>query len=106
MAAANEIHKGDIGTQFKVTIKDGTSAVNISSATTKQLRLKKPSGVILTKNASFFTDGSDGIVTYTSVSGDLDTVGTWFIQGFVAFSGTGKEFSSSTDRFKVHKNLE
>ena len=30
---ANEIHQNDIGTIFKVTVKDGDSAVDISSAT-------------------------------------------------------------------------
>lgn len=33
--AANEIHVNDIGTVFTVTIKDGSSAVNISTASQK-----------------------------------------------------------------------
>ena len=41
--AANEIHINDVGTKFLVTVTDGTSAVNISSASTKQLIFKKPS---------------------------------------------------------------
>ena len=59
--ASNEIHKNDIGTVFKVTIKDGSSAVDISTSTTKQLIFKKPSGQKLEANASYYTDGSDGI---------------------------------------------
>ena len=43
--AANEIHLNDIGTQFLLTVKDGSSAVDISSATTKQ---------IIIKNVSYF----------------------------------------------------
>ena len=31
--AANEIHMNDVGTRFLVTVTDGTSAVDISSAT-------------------------------------------------------------------------
>lgn len=101
---ANEIHKGDIGTQFQVTIKDGSAAVDISSATTKLLKFKKPSGTVLEKPALFYTDGSDGILKYDIVSGDLSEVGTWFLQGFVVFdSGT---FNSDITKFKVHKNLE
>ena len=30
---ANEIHQNDVGTIFKVTVKDGDDAVDISSAT-------------------------------------------------------------------------
>ena len=69
---ANEIHKNDIGTVFKVTIKDSAAVVNVSTATTKQIILKKPSGTKLTKDASFFTDGSDGIITYTTVRGNVE----------------------------------
>ncbi len=102
--AANEIHKDDIGTLFKCTIKDGNTIVDVSSVTTKQLIFKKPSGALLTKAASFFTDGTDGIITYASASGDLNEVGTWRLQGFVDFGST--EFKSDIQRFKVHKNLE
>ena len=34
---ANEIHLDDVGTKFLVTIKDGSSDVNISTASTKQI---------------------------------------------------------------------
>jgi len=47
--AANEIHINDVGTKFLVTVTDGTSAVNISSATTKEFIFQKPSGTKLTK---------------------------------------------------------
>ena len=42
--AANEIHENDVGTKFKLTVKDGSSAVDISSAVaagTKQVIIKK-----------------------------------------------------------------
>ena len=48
--ASNEIHKNDIGTVFKVTIKDGSSAVDIYTSTTKQLIFKKHSGQKLEAN--------------------------------------------------------
>lgn len=95
----------NIGVLFKVTIKEcgETSGKDISTATTKQLIFKKPSGEILTKTASFFTDGTDGIITYTSVSGDLNEIGTWEFQGFVIM-GTS-QFYSTTDTFKVNRNI-
>ncbi len=102
--AANEIHFGDIGTVFKVTIKDDSTVVDISTASTKQIVLKKPSGEKLTKTANFLTDGSDGIITYTTISGDLDEAGMWKIQGYIVLSG-GNTFYTDINAFKVYRNL-
>ena len=99
--ASNEIHKNDIGTVFKVTIKDGSSAVDISTSTTKQLIFKKPSGQKLEANASYY---SDGIITYTTVDGDLNEEGMWKIQGKIILSG-GNTFNTDLTSFKVHRNL-
>ena len=102
--AANEIRVGDIGTQFKVTIKDGTSVVDISSATsTKQIILKKPDGTKLTNAATFSSDGTDGIMYYKTVDGDLDVPGVWILQGKVVI--TAGTFSTDVYSFKVHRNL-
>lgn len=100
---ANEIHVGDIGTVFTVTVKDGDSAVNLSSASTKQIIIKKPSGTKLTKNAGFVTDGTDGKISYALISGDLDETGMHKLQAYVVISdGT---FYSDITSFKVHRNL-
>tara|TARA_Y100000994_G_scaffold246549_2_gene250084 strand:- start:151 stop:459 length:309 start_codon:yes stop_codon:yes gene_type:complete len=100
---ANEIHQNDVGTQFLVTVKDGSSAVNISSATTKQLIIKKPSGTKLTKAAAYSTDGADGKIYYNTVADDLDEAGTYKLQGKVVISdGT---FYTDITTFKVYRNL-
>ena len=100
---ANEIHQNDVGTQFLVTVKDGSSAVNISSATTKQLIIKKPSGTKLTKTATYSTDGADGKIYYNTVADDLDEAGTYKLQGKVVISdGT---FYTDITTFKVYRNL-
>ena len=101
--AANEIHKGDIGTQFTVTVQDGTTVVDISTASTKQLIFKKPGGTILTKSTSFVTDGTDGKMQYVSVDGDLSDDGVWKMQGKVIIGGN--TFSTDITSFKVYKNL-
>lgn len=99
----DEIHLNDIGTVFKTTIKEGSSAVDISSATTKRIHFRKPNGTVVQQTASFFTDGTDGILTYTSVSSDLDVLGKWKLQGYVVLAaGT---WSTSIESFVVHKNL-
>ena len=101
--AANEIHKGDIGTQFTVTVQDGTTVVDISTASTKQLIFKKPGGTILTKSTSFVTDGTDGKMQYVSVDGDLSDDGVWKMKGKVIIGGN--TFSTDITSFKVYRNL-
>lgn len=104
--AANEIHKDDIGTVFTVTVKDGTTAINISGATTTSSKLiifQKPSGDKLEKDGTFVTDGSDGQMKYTTIAGDLDEIGDWDIQAKVVLSsGTWK---SDIGHFTVFENL-
>ena len=104
--AANEIHENDIGTKFKLTVKDGSSAVNISSAVsagTKQVIIKKPSGDKLEKNASFTTDGTDGVMEYTTEANDLDESGTYKLQGKVQI--TDGTFFTDVHTFKVYRNI-
>jgi len=101
--AANEIHVGDIGTVLRVTVKDGDDAVDVSTATTKTIILEDPSGNNSDKAATFTTDGTDGKIQYTTVSGDLDERGNWSIQAKVVMpSGT---WYSDIYTFEVHGNL-
>jgi hypothetical protein len=101
---ACEIHLGDTGTEFRITVVDcNSSAVDVSAATSKKIYLKSPSGTTTEKDADFVTDGSDGLVKYVTVDGDLSEVGTWKIQAkVVALNGSWKTELKS---FKVHRNL-
>jgi len=103
---ANEIHVDDIGTKVLVTVKDDTAAVDVSGATAggaKQIIIKKPTKDTMTKTAVFNSDGTDGKIYYTIVSGDFDEAGTYKIQGKVVISdGT---FYTDIQSFKVHRNL-
>jgi hypothetical protein len=98
-----EIHFGDIGTILESTIKNINSPVDISSATTKNILLQKPSGAILTKAGNFTTDGTDGLLDYTTISGDLDESGVWQIQAHVIL-GSG-DWHSDIKNFSVFPNL-
>lgn len=98
-----EIHVGDVGTVFSVTIKDEDDAVvNISSATVTFI-FNKPDGTEIQRATVFVTDGTDGQVKYTTVSGDLDLYGPWRLQAFVDFGST--EWYSDIYKFKVYNNL-
>jgi hypothetical protein len=64
-----EIHLGDIGTVFEVTLKDCDVIVDISTATEMYIIFQKPDGTKLTFDAEFTTDGEDGKLQYVTVDG-------------------------------------
>lgn len=100
---ASEIHVGDIGTIFRITIKDGDAIVDVSSVDSKIIYLQKPSGTTLTKTATLYTNGTDGVIQCVAENGDLDEAGTWQIQAKIDF-GTDV-FNTNIDKFKVLRNL-
>ena len=92
---------------FRLTFKDQDDvAVDISSETTKQIFFKKPDKTVVTQTAAFPSGGSgtDGIMEYVTISGDLDTVGTWEWQGYVILTD-GSEYRTDRDEFLVLDNL-
>ena len=100
---ASEIHVDDVGPRLLITVQDDGVAVDISSATARQINFKKPSATVLNRTGSLFTDGTDGKMYYDAVAGDLDEAGDYKIQGKVIFSvGT---FSTDVKKFKVHCNI-
>lgn len=102
--STGEIRVGDIGTQFLITVNDQDNvAVDISSATTIQIILKKPGGTVLTKTALLNSDGTDGKMYYNSVSGDLDECGRWKLQGRVVIGSN--DWKTDIETFKVYRNL-
>lgn len=101
--AANEIHVGDVGTTIVVTVKDGSSVVDMSGATGKFLYLKPTNGTLLTKTASFYTDGSDGKIKYTTIAGDMSIPGPWELQAYVQFGSNS--WKSDVKKFTVYPNI-
>lgn len=104
-ASDPQVHVGDVGTVLVVVVTDQDGAVvNISGASALTIYLTKPrvgsaAPVVLTKTASLDTDGTDGAMKYTTVSGDLSVKGEWKISGYVAgaggWSGSTREVSFS-----------
>ena len=101
--AQDEIHFGDVGTQFERTVKDGDVAVDLSAATTKEIKFKPPSGPTKVKSAIFLTDGTDGILTYTTIADDLDELGKWELQVHVVIAAG--DFNTDVEGFVVHRNI-
>jgi hypothetical protein len=100
----DEVHINDIGTIFRMTLLDeDDNPVDLATTTQKQLIFKKPSGATLTKTAVFYTDGTDGIIQYTVVDGDLDELGEWKWQAYIV-NPVGS-WRSNIAKFRVYKNL-
>lgn len=99
------IFENDVGTIFKVKIVDCDTGdvIDISAATTLQITFKKPDKKTVTKTAAFSTDGSDGYLQYVVVDGDIDMVGIWNLQAYVA--GVGFKNNSTVGTFVVDDNL-
>jgi hypothetical protein len=101
---ASEIHVGDIGTIFKITVKDSdTTVVNVSNADGLFILFKRPDNSFLQVVPSLETNGTDGMIRYVTTSGDLNQYGTWQIQARVIFGSD--VFSTDIQRFKVYRNL-
>ena len=100
---AAEIHVSDEPI-LRATIKDQDGAVvDVSAATTMEIKLKKPSGTTSTKTAVHTTDGIDGRIEYQVVAGEFDEIGEWQRQGRVVLGA--KPYSSDIERFPVERNL-
>jgi hypothetical protein len=100
---ASEIHYGDIGVNFNITVMNGTEILNVSNANSISIIFQKPDSSDITKTASLVTNGTDGKIKYTTVAGDLDQIGTWQIQARVNFGAS--VFSTDIQKFKVYRNI-
>jgi hypothetical protein len=99
-----EIHVGDIGTLFELTLEDGDGvAVDISSATVKELHFRRGDGSALKVTAAFETNGSDGVLQYVTVLGDLNSAGDWEVQPYLEM--VDWRGHAGTVRFVVWSNL-
>ena len=98
------VHRGDIGTIFRLSIVDTDGeVVDVSTATVKYIYFQKPTAVNVKKTAAFYTDGTDGIIQYTTIANDIAESGTWSVQGYVETT-LGKFFTVKST-FQVYKTL-
>lgn len=109
MPLVEEIHVNDVGTIFRISLVDvnlitqNLDIADISAATGLNIIFQKPDSSTFSKDAAFTTDGTNGQLEYTSVSGDIDAVGQWKLQSIVKM--TGEIFHSEIKSFKVYRNL-
>ncbi len=103
--AADELHVGDTPT-LTFTVYDGTTAVNLSGATTKTLYMEHPGGTVTTHTLTFpsGSDGTDGQVEYTCSTSDLSTAGVVKMQGYFAWAD-GSAWHTDLEKPVVYPNL-
>jgi len=90
---------GLVGGILTTTVLENNAPLSLVAATTKQILITQPDGTVLTKTASFYTDGSDGILTYTTIAGDL-VEGTSSMRAYLVITG-GITGYSHTENFEV-----
>lgn len=85
MAQEDKIYIADEGTVFEIEIQESGVALDVSGATDMKIKFQKPDDAetVMTKDATFTTDGTDGLIRYVTLAADLDVEGDWVIQGWV-----------------------
>jgi hypothetical protein len=94
-----EVHIGDTGTLVKATISNEGGVMDLTSASEKVFLFKKKTKEVIERTASYFTSGSDGILVYTSGSGDFDVKGMWELQ--VRVTLPSGRWHTDTQKFEV-----
>ena len=99
-----DARRGDIGVRLEVQFVDSVgAAINLSGASAKRIHIQKPDGTVLTKDASFTTDGTDGKIYYTTASGDLSTEGDYYMQGYAVYGTNTK--TTAAAKFTIGPTL-
>jgi hypothetical protein len=101
---ACNIHAEDVGTKLLSTVTDCGTVVDISTATSLSIFIRKPDSTVLSRTGVLYTDGTDGKMYYATVAGDLDVAGLYKIQGKVGLP-SGAIHSTSLSTFRVECNL-
>ena len=85
--------------QFTIVDQDG-NVVDLTNVITKDLCFVKPDKTIISRPTTFTTDGSDGVIEYTTVSADLDLAGSWKVQAKIIDAGN-EDYPSEIVEFSV-----
>jgi len=97
------LQKSSIGVTIETTVKENGVAISIASASTKNFKVLKPSGSVVTWAGSFVTDGTDGKLKYVTLTNDLDELGVYRFQvEFVIGSFNGR---TEVGEFTVQENV-
>ena len=96
---AGKIYKGDYGVVVRVDTK-----IDLTSATGHTLKIYKPNGIEASWACTVESPDTGGILTYTTVLGDLNVAGTYKLYAEVLFA-SGK-FLGEVATFRVYNPWE
>ena len=101
----DQVYKNHIGLAIDAQVVDDDTgeAIDLSGASTLQLKLKAPGQAASTKTATLINSGTDGWVRYVTVANDLTVIGVWEVQGY--FVDGSEQFHTSIDTFRVRDTL-
>ena len=98
------IRVGQVNVVIRVQLKENGQPLDVSLAQTTIIKLKNPKGTTTAYDASFATDGHDGIITYTTTGPEiLDASGPWMLQPFIEMGSD--RFHGSPVSFQVGEAL-
>lgn len=83
------VHLGNVGVSFRGTARDQDgNVIPVSTGDDLKILFQKPDGSNVVEPAMVVNGlGGSGFFEYVSVSGFLDQVGSWRLQGYIADSG-------------------
>lgn len=98
---------GDVGISIQLTVtkeSDG-SALDISAATTRQIKMKPVDGsaLLITATALLVTDGKDGKMQCITQAGHLNVIGVWEAQGYIEIGAL--QIHTSITEFTIERIL-
>jgi hypothetical protein len=100
------LRAGDSGVALVLIAKERQGIVDISTATTLEIDLISPSGLVSTVAAVLTTDGKDGRFQYVTGPTDLLELGMWGAQGHVVIPGSPDlDVRSAMATFRVERAL-
>lgn len=99
----NNIQVGAINLLIELEIREDYAPLDISLATVKNILIEKPDDTVLTVSGSFVGTGTDGLIYYRTLAGDLNLAGIYNVQAYLVmpdFVGYSTPVS-----FTVYANL-
>lgn len=88
--------------RFAFRDQDG-AIIDLDSATSLVMRLRKPSGTVVEKTLSVLGDPANGVAQYVTTDTDLNETGSWSRQAIIDLEGGLTPFEIFT--FRVEPNL-
>jgi hypothetical protein len=88
---------------IELEIREAYNVLDISTSTVKKIIIKRPDNSLLTNDATFMTDGTDGRIFYRTIITDLDQAGKYHTQAYIEMPGFSGHSTITT--FEVFDNL-